>query len=79
MKWEFFKQLNAKVITIAAIIGVAVIGGIAALALGAASGGSQEVLPVSEEQAKAAAFAHAGVNENDILTLTISKDRENGV
>lgn len=79
MKWEFLKQLNAKVITIAAVIGVAVIGGIAALALGAASGGSQEVLPISEEQAKATAFAHAGVNENDILTLTISKDRENGV
>lgn len=79
MKWEFFKQLNAKVIIIAAVIGVAVIGGIAALALGASSGGSQEVFPVSEEQAKAAAFAHAGVQESDVLSLKISKDRENGV
>lgn len=76
MKLEFLKKLNAKVIAIAAAA-VFVIGGGAAIAL-AATSPAPENPELSEQEAKAAVFSHAGVSEQDVLSLRIDKGMENG-
>ena len=77
MKLEFLKKLNAKVIAIAAAAAVFVIGGGTAIAL-AATSPAPENPELSEQEAKAAVFSHAGVSEQDILSLRIDKGVENG-
>ena len=77
MKLEFLKKLNAKVIAIAAAAAVFVIGGGTAIAL-AATSPAPENPELSEQEAKAAVFSHAGVSEQDVLSLRIDKGMENG-
>ena len=77
MKLEFLKKLNAKVIAIAAAAAVFVIGGGTAIAL-AATSPAPENPELSEQEAKAAVFSHAGVSEQDVLSLRIDKGVENG-
>ena len=77
MKLEFLKKLNAKVIAIAAAAAVFVVGGGTAIAL-AATSPAPENPELSEQEAKAAVFSHAGVSEQDVLSLWIDKGVENG-
>ena len=53
------------------------IGGGTAIALAAASP-APENPELSEQEAKAAVFSHAGVSEQDVLSLRIDKGMENG-
>ena len=68
MKLEVLKKLNAKVIAIAAAAAVFVVGGGTAIAL-ATTSPAPENPELSEQEAKAAVFSHAGVSEQDILSL----------
>ena len=77
MKLEVLKKLNAKVIAIAAAAAVFVVGGGTAIAL-ATTSPAPENPELSEQEAKAAVFSHAGVSEQDILSLRIDKGVENG-
>ena len=54
-----------------------VIGGGTAIAL-AATSPAPENPEFSEQEAKAAVFSHAGVSEQDVLSLRIDKGMENG-
>ena len=66
-----------QVIAIAAAAAVFVIGGGTAIAL-AATSPAPENPEFSEQEAKAAVFSHAGVSEQDVLSLRIDKGMENG-
>ena len=72
MKFEFLKKLNRKVVIIVAVAALLAISGVTVLAVNL---GNHDI---SEEEAKKAAFSHAGVTEEEVLSLRISKDREDG-
>lgn len=78
MKSEFLKKLNAKVIAIVAAAVVIVAGGGAAIAL-AATANASKTPEISEREAKAAVFSHAGITEDDVLSLQIDKGTEDGL
>ena len=65
MKLDFLKKLNTKVVVLIVVAAVLVIGGGTALALSS----GQKSGEISEQEAKTAAFAHAGVSESDIVAL----------
>ncbi len=75
MKFDFLNKLNVKVVAVSAIAAVLVVGSGTVLAISASSSGSKEI---SEQEAKAAAFAHAGISEDDVLSLHVSKSTEDG-
>ena len=56
---------------------VLAVGGGTVLAIGTSSS-NRENPELSEQEAKAAAFSHAGIAEDDVLALQISKGTENG-
>lgn len=74
MKLDFLKKLNTKVVVLIVVAAVLVIGGGTALALSS----GQKSGEISEQEAKTAAFAHAGVSESDIVALKVSKGTEDG-
>lgn len=74
MKFDFLKKLNTKVVVPIVVAAVLVIGGGTALALSS----GQKRGEISEQEAKTAAFAHAGVSESDIVALKVSKSTEDG-
>ncbi len=69
------KKLSKKTMIILAVVLVLAVGGITALAVGLSAGRS---VRISEEEAKAAAFAHAGLEESQILSLQVGTDRDDG-
>ena len=77
MKLDFLKKLNTKVVTIVAVIVVLVVGCGTALAIGL-SHQARSAAEITEQEAKAIAFSDAGIAESDVLSLKISKDKENG-
>ena len=77
MKFDFLKKFNAKIVTIVALAVVLAVGGGTVLAIGTSSS-NRENPELSEQEAKAAAFSHAGIAEDDVLALQISKGTENG-
>ena len=74
MKLDFLKKLNTKAVVLIIVAVVLVIGGGTALALSS----GQKSGEISEQEAKTAAFAHAGVSESDIVALKVSKGTEDG-
>ena len=74
MKLDFLKKLNTKVVVLIVVAAVLVIGGGTALALSS----GQKSGEISEQEAKTAAFAHAGISESDIVALKVSKGIEDG-
>ena len=77
MKFDFLKKFNAKIVTIVALAVVLAVGGGTVLAIGTSSSNRKNP-ELSEQEAKAAAFSHAGIAEDDVLALQISKGTENG-
>lgn len=77
MKLDFLKKLNTKVVTIVAVIVVLVVGCGTALAIGL-SHQARSAAEITEQEAKAIVFSDAGIAESDVLSLKISKDKENG-
>ena len=77
MKLDFLKKLNTKVVTIVAVIVVLVVGCGTALAIGL-SHQARSAAEITEQEAKTIAFSDAGIAESDVLSLKISKDKENG-
>lgn len=77
MKFAFFKKLNAKIIAIIAVALVLVVGGGTAIALATAN--TPKTPELSEQEAKAAVFSHAGITEQDVLSLHVDKGTENGL
>lgn len=75
MKLNFLKKINTKVFIICTIVALLVIGGGTVWALTASNSRSTEI---SEQEAKAAAFAHAGISEAEVLSLRVSKGTEDG-
>ena len=75
VKLDFLKTWNKKALVIGALAVVLTIVGGTALALGASHLSGSDI---SQEQAKAAAFAHAGVTETDVLSFQIHKSVEDG-
>ena len=78
MKFEFLKKLNSKVIAIMVAAVVIVAGGGTAIAL-AATANTPKNPELSEQEAKAAVFSHAGITEDDVISLRIDKGSENGL
>lgn len=78
MKFAFLKKLNSKAIAVITIASVVVLGGGTAIAF-AATAPKTEAPELSEQEAKAAIFSHAGVTEDDVLSLQIDKGSENGI
>lgn len=76
MKFDFLEKLNSKVVIISVIAAVLVIGSGTVLAISVAS--NARSVEISEQEAKNAAFAHAGISEEDVLSLHVSKSVENG-
>ena len=69
------KKLTKKTIIIIAVIAVLAVGGLTALAIGLSAGRKPLV---TEAEARSAAFAHAGVTEDQVVALQITKDRDDG-
>ena len=85
MKFEFLEKLkskvvklNSKVIAIMAAAVVIVAGSSTAIAL-AATANTPKNPELSEQEAKAAVFSHAGIAEDDVISLRIDKGSENGL
>ena len=78
MKFEFLKKLNSKVIAIMVAAVVIVAGGGTAIAL-AATANTPKNPELSEQEAKAAVFSHAGITEDDVISLRVDKGSENGL
>lgn len=77
MKFAFLNKLNAKVVAIIAASVVLVAGGTTAIVL-AANASRSDNPQISELEAKAAVFSHAGVTEDEVLSLRIDKGSEDG-
>lgn len=78
MKFEFLKKLNSKVIVIMAVAVIIVAGGSTAIVL-AAKANTPQNPELSEQEAKAAVFSHAGITEDDVISLRVDKGSENGL
>ena len=78
MKFEFLKKLNSKVIVIMVVAVIIVAGGSTAIVL-AAKANTPKNPELSEQEAKAAVFSHAGITEDDVISLRVDKGSENGL
>ena len=78
MKFEFLKKLNSRVIVIMVVAVIIVASGSTAIVL-AAKANTPKNPELSEQEAKAAAFSHAGITEDDVISLRVDKGSENGL